>query len=152
LTSENTEEVILIASERRLIIPEGKDLSWKNSEYLFRDEKYYIPWVVREAVKRACETGSWEPEYAIHAYFKRIKEPLGKIMPEFFNGIKRNANARYGKISGNEIKYIASRFSMENRIGVLITELKAAGLMNPCFSFVLGLKEKDVTYEIHPCF
>ena len=66
-------------------------------------------------------------------------------MPEFFNGIKRNA--RYGKISGNEIKYIASRFSMENRIGVLITELKAAGLINPCFSFVLGLKEKDVTYE-----
>ncbi|MCD6457049.1 MAG: hypothetical protein J7K81_09740 [Methanophagales archaeon] len=37
LTGENAEEVILIASERRLIIPEGKDLSWKSGEYLFRD-------------------------------------------------------------------------------------------------------------------
>ena len=43
LAGENAEDVILIASERRLIIPEGKDLSWKSSEYLFRDEKYYIP-------------------------------------------------------------------------------------------------------------
>jgi len=152
LTGENAEDVILIASERQLIIPEGKDLSWKSGEYLFRDEKYYIPRVVREAAKRACETGSWEPEYAIPAYFKRIKEPLWRIMPEFFNEIKRNA--RHGKISGKEIKGIASRFKMgtEDKIGVLIAEFKAAGLINPCFSFVLGLKEKDVTYELHPCF
>ena len=152
LAGENADDVILIASERRLIIPEGKDLSWKSSEYLLRDEKYYIPWVVREAAKRGCETGSWEPEYAIHAYFKRIKEPLWGIMPEYFNEIKRNA--RYGKISGKEIKCIASRFKMgtEDKIGVLIAEFKAAGLINPCFTFVLGLKEKDVTYELHPCF
>ena len=91
LAGENADEVILIASERRLIIPEGKDLSWSNEQYLFGNEKYYIPQVVREAVKRACETGSWDPEYAIHAYFKRIKEPLGEVMPEFFTEIKRNA-------------------------------------------------------------
>ncbi|MGB7532848.1 MAG: hypothetical protein WA977_07715 [Halobacteriota archaeon] len=36
LAGENAEEVILVASERRLIIPEGKDLSWKSSEYLFK--------------------------------------------------------------------------------------------------------------------
>jgi len=152
LAGENAEDVILIASERRLIIPAGKDLSWKSSEYLFGDEKYYIPWVVREAAKRACGTGLWEPEYAIHAYFKRIKEPLWGIMPQYFNEIKRNA--RYGKISGKEIKGIASRFKMgtEDKIGVLIAEFKAAGLINPHFSFVLGLKEKDVTYELHPCF
>jgi len=105
-----------------------------------------------EAVKRACETGSWEPEYAIHAYFKKIKEPLWEIMPEFFTEIKQNA--RYGKIRANEIKCIASRFKRdtEEKIGVLIAEFKAAGLINPHFSFVLGLKEKDVTYELHPCF
>ncbi len=152
LAGENAEEVILVASERRLIIPEGKDLSWKSSEYLFKfkDEKYYIPGVVREAAKRACETGTWEPEYAIHAYFKRIKEPLGEVMPNFFAEIKRNA--QYGKIRAKEIKCIASRFDMEDRIGVLIAELKAAGLINPRFSFALGLKEKDVTYEVNPCF
>ncbi len=150
LVGENAEDAILIASERWLIIPEGKDLSWKSSEYLFRDEKYYIPQVVREAAKRGCETGSWEPEYAIHAYFKRIKEPLWGIMPEFFKEIKRNA--RYGKIRAMEIKCIASRFGMEDRTGVLIAEFKAAGLINPHFSFVLGLKEKDVTYEVNPCF
>lgn len=150
LAGKNAEDVILIASERRLIIPEGKDLSWKSSEYLFRDEEYYSPWVVREAVKRACEIGSWEPEYAIHTYFKRIKEPLWVLMPKIFAEIKQNA--RYGKIRAKEIKCIASRFGTEDRIGVLIAEFKAAGLINPCFTFVLGLKEKDVTYELHPCF
>ncbi len=151
LIGGDIDDVILIANEKRLIVPEGRDLSWKSGAVLLRNERYDLPNVIKHAVEIACRTGSWKPDLAISEYFKSIKESMWEKMPGLFAEIKRTAT--HGRISGREVKLIASRFGLTDREGVLIAELKAAGLISPCVSSSLSLevKEKDVIYEVHPC-
>ncbi|MHC1567029.1 MAG: hypothetical protein ACXQTD_04750 [Candidatus Syntropharchaeia archaeon] len=144
IAGEDTNETLLEAESLRLIIPEGNDLSWKDGRRFFGG-KYRIPNVVRFAVKRACETGLWDGTYAIKAYFKEIKEDLSELMPLVFDEIRKKAYS--GKISATEIKKIVSSFNIAEA-GVLIAELKGAGLISPLIEPGMS----DACYEIHPLF
>ena len=144
---EDISELLLIANEKRFIMPLGENLSWDSSDRFFRleDEIYTIPNVVKFAVIRALESGMWDIEHAICAYFKQIEEPLWETMPAFFNALKQHA--KYRKITPDDIKAIADSFGIGDKTGTLIAELKGSGLISP--SVKVGL---SAAYEIHPLF
>lgn len=145
---EDISELLLIANEKRFIMPRGENLSWNSSDRFFRleDEIYYtIPNVVKFAVMQALESGVWDINHAIHAYFKQIEEPLWDTMPAFFNALKQHA--KYRKITSDDIKAIADSFGIGDKTGALIAELKGSGLISPSVKVGVG-----AAYEVHPLF
>ena len=146
LFGKDTSELLLIANEKRFIMPRGENLSWDSGDRFFRlEDEITIPNVVRFAVIQALESGVWDSKHAIHAYFKQIEEPLWKTIPAFFNALKQHA--KYRKITSGDIKAIADSFGIGDKTGALIAELKGSGLISP--SVKVGLSAE---YEIHPLF
>lgn len=147
LFGKDTPELLLIANEKRFIMPLGEDLSWDSGDRFFRfeDEIYTMPNVVKFAVMQALESGVWDREYAIHAYFKKIEEPRWETMPAFFKTLKQHA--KYRKITPDDIKAIADSFGIGDKTGALIAELKGSGLISPSVKVGVG-----AAYEVHPLF
>jgi hypothetical protein len=140
LLGEDADDVLLIANQKRLLLS-SRNLYWESS-LTTASEEYKMPNVIRYAVEKACETGNWEPEYAISAYFKLIKEAFWRKMPKLFGRIKEETENE--KISAAQINEIATEFDMN--VGVLIAEMKGAGLISPCV--IPG--KREIFYEVNP--
>jgi hypothetical protein len=145
-------EILLMAEERRLILPvrTGKSSSWEDRLLITREgEVYEIPNVIRYLVREALQTGTWNPERAIMELFKDFGDPEWGQIPGLVRSIVEGAVNH--KITGDQIKRICQQLGLENRLDGLIAALKAAGIINPRLRSVPEVnREGSPIYELNP--
>ena len=129
---DDAEEILLLGYEWRLILPlrTRRTSSWEDRLLLFNPvELYEIPNIVRCLVKKACETGLWEPGVAISELFREMGDPHWNIIPRLVEKLwERSKNYR---ITAIQIKEICSGLGLGDRVDALIVELKGSGVISP---------------------
>ena len=129
---EDAEEVLILGSEWRLILPikTRRTSAWEDRLLLFGPaELYEVPNVVRYLVENASETGLWEPRVALSELFKDMGDPDWHIIPKLVEMLrKRSKNHR---ITAIQIKEICGGLGLGDRVDALIVELKGSGVISP---------------------
>ena len=139
-------DTLLLLYEERLLIPSGtsRSLAWEDRVMELKPgEVYEMPHVIRNLIKRAEETGRWDPNYAVRRYLEDVGENDAERMLELFNNVKDRALGR--RITPEQLLEAAERLNLESKIGKIISELKGGGIISPCLRNPLKLQ-----YEINP--
>ena len=152
IIKDDPEDVLLLADKWRLLLPvrTAKSAGWEDRVLVLRDgEKYEIPNLIRYLVKNALDTGKWDPEKSIIELFKKFGDPDLEQIPKLLKSIVEKATDY--KINSNQIKKICLRFGLDNRVGGLIAELKAAGIISPKLSSIPDVVgAQSPIYELNP--
>ncbi|MFP3975077.1 MAG: hypothetical protein ACLFVK_02505 [Dehalococcoidia bacterium] len=76
------EDIILIASQARMVVPLGTAPAWEDRVLMFDShETYHMPKVVRILVQMAEEEGKWQPETAEDQCLREAGEPnISKVL------------------------------------------------------------------------
>ena len=152
IAGNNPEDILLLGNRWRLLIPTRFQKSSAWEDRLLRcmpDESYELPNVILYLVRNASKTGDWDPVIAIEEAFKEIEEPSWQQMPELVSEFGKQA--RYYKISANEIIQISTLFNLTQKIDVLIAELKATGVMSPKLGSIAEVSwAGSPLYELNP--
>lgn len=152
IVGNNPEEILLLGNRWRLFIPTRfqKSSAWEDrSLRCMIDESYELPNVILYLVRTASKTGDWDPVTAIKEVFKKIEEPSWQQMPELVAEFGKQA--QYYTISAAEIAQISTRFSLADKIDVLIAELKATGIMSPKLGSIVEVSRAgSPLYELNP--
>jgi hypothetical protein len=152
ITKGDDEEVLLLSYKWRLLVPliATRTMDWENAVMVVKPgEIYKMPNIVTYLVNGALENGRWDIESAIIEFFQIIGEPSWNMMPEMVTTmINRSVGYR---INAVQIKEIAVKFGLGDRVDPLIAEMKGAGIVCPRLNLVLEmLKVKAPIYEINP--
>ena len=146
------EDVLLLADEWRLLLPirTAKSAAWEDRLLLCEPEEHFeMPHVVTYAVKEAAKTGNWNPEGAIRRLFKEMGDPDWERVPSLVGRL--GEKAENCKISAAQIGKTCAEFGLEQRVDMLIAELKASGVMSPKLgSFSETNREGSPLYELNP--
>jgi hypothetical protein len=152
IAGDRAEDVLLLSSEWRFLLPVRtlKSAAWEDRLLLCESgEKYEVPNIVRCMVKKVSQTGEWNLEQAATELFKEMDEPEWEKMPKLVERLKEQA--RDYRISAIQIKEICSELGLEDRVDVLIAELKGSGVMSPKLSSLAEVsREGAPLYEINP--
>jgi hypothetical protein len=129
---DNAEEILLLGSEWRLILPmrTRRTSSWEDRLLLCDPvELYEVPNIVRYLVERASQTGLWEPGVALFELFKEMGDPHYNIIPRLVERLgDQSENYR---ITAIQIKEICGGLGLGDRVDALIVELKGSGVISP---------------------
>ena len=152
IINESPEDILILGYGWRLLLPVraafGGD--WEDLMLTFQPEEIYqMPNVVKNLVRIARETGNWDPEKAIIQAFEAIGEPDSDKMPRL---IERMASKIKGhRVTGMQIKKICAELGLEDKVDLLLSELKACGIMSPKLSSHTDLSMKgSPIYELNP--
>jgi len=152
IIKDDPEDVLLLADKWRLLLPvrTAKSAGWEDRMLVLKDEeKYEIPNLIRYLVKNALDTGKWDPEKTIIELFKEFGDPDWEKIPGLVRSIAEKATGY--KITGNQIKEICLKSSLNNRVDGLIAELKAAGIISPKLASIPDVVgAQSPIYELNP--
>jgi len=150
--SDRAEDVLLLGSEWRLLLPVRtvKSAAWEDRLLLCKpEESYEVPNIIRYIVEGAGKTGYWDPADAIIRLFKEMGEPAWERMPKLIERLGEKAIDH--RISAAQIRKTCIELGMENRVDMLIAELKGSGVMSPKLgSFAEVNREGSPLYELNP--
>jgi hypothetical protein len=152
VVQDDAEEILLLASEWRLLLPvrTRKSSSWEDRLLVMQaGELYEIPNIVRSLAAQSLTSGTWNTETAVYEFFKESGHPFYNRMPRVVRCIfEEAANHR---ITADQIKMICSRFGLSGMVDSLIADLKAAGIMSPKLeSMPEVLRQGSPVYELNP--
>jgi hypothetical protein len=152
LVNDNAEDVILLGSQWRLLIPMRVEKSgaWEDRLLLCKPgESYELPNVIRYLVRNASKTGYWAPLRAIAEIFEEIGEPAWQQMPKLVAELGKQA--RDGQVSAAQIRQICVSVGLGDRVDALIAGLKASGVMSPKLGSIAEVSRAgSPLYELNP--
>jgi len=152
IANGDAEDVLLLASEWRLLLPVRtvKSAAWEDRLLLCKPgESYEVPNIARYLVGEATKTGRWDPERAITKIFKEMGEPNWEQIPKLVERLEEQA--RDYRVTASQIKKICSESGLGDRVDTLIAELKASGVMSPKLgSIAETARAGSPLYELNP--
>lgn len=152
VVNDKAEDVLLLGSEWRLLLPVRtvKSAAWEDRLLLCKpEESYEVPNIIRYIVEGAGKTGYWNTADAIIRLFKEMGEPAWERMPKLIERLGEKAIDH--RISAAQIRKTCIELGMENRVDMLIAELKGSGVMSPKLgSFAEVNREGSPLYELNP--
>ena len=146
---EGREEILILAVEERLLIPvrTSRSLAWEDRILrLEPGEVYEMPNVVRYLVKRANETGRWEPCHAINEYLEEIGEEERESIVDFFEKVRSRVKDRI--VDVEVLKEVLKEVGLRVELGKVIAELKGGGIISPHLR--ISIPSGIIKYEINP--
>jgi hypothetical protein len=152
MVGDNTEDVLLLGSEWRLLLSVRtlKSAAWEDRLLLCEPgESYEVPNIVRCLAEQASRTGCWEPEYAITKLFKEMGEPAWERMPKLVQELVKQSKDY--RVTAVQIKEICDGLDTGDRVDALIAELKASGVMSPKLGSIAEVSRAgSPLYELNP--
>jgi hypothetical protein len=152
VVNDKAEDVLLLGSEWRLLLPVRtvKSAAWEDRLLLCKpEESYEVPNIIRYIVEGSGKTGYWNTSDAIIRLFKEMGEPAWERMPKLIERLGEKAIDH--RISAAKIRKTCIELGMENRVDMLIAELKGSGVMSPKLgSFAEVNREGSPLYELNP--
>ena len=139
-------DLLMLLEKEKILIPlkTSKTLAWEDRILTFKPgEIYEIPHVIRYLIRKADETGEWNPDYAVKSYLKEIGEPEPEKITTFFNKVKENM--KQNKITPEILIKVSDELNLRSKIGTIIAELKGGGIISPCLRDLSQLR-----YEVNP--
>ena len=147
-----TEDVLLLASEWRLLLPvrTSKSAAWEDRVLLLESgEMYEMPNISRYLVENASHTGRWDAAYAIARLFRVMEEPRWDQMSKVIERVSEEAKDY--RVNALQIKQVCAEMGMGDRIDTLIAELKGSGVMSPRLSSLAEVAKAGAPiYELNP--
>ncbi len=143
------EDVVLFTYTYRLILPtkSGKTMAWEDRPLtLALDECYRMPLVVAEVVRRAQETGCWEPGPVIFRYFSKCCDEAASDKLKLFQRLKEKV--RNGKVTPYTFRQCVDELGLKMNIDQAIAQFKSANLISP--SLGQSVSSGRIEYEVHP--
>jgi len=152
MVKDNTEDVLLLGNEWRLILPVRtlKSATWEDRLLVAKPEELYeVPNIVRYLVEDAGKTGRWEAGRALAELFRDMGEPDWERMPKLVEEL--GEQSKDCRITAVQIKEICSKLALGNRVDALIAELKASGVMSPKLGSLVEVSRAGTPiYELNP--
>lgn len=147
------EDALLIAHGQRMLIPlrsRRGTLEWDDAVLLCQPgEDYRMPNVIRHLVGLAAETGNWSPEQAVGQSLREMGEPEWGRMSDLIRRLGEAA-VQY-RIDADQIRQVCQESKLEDRVDLIIAELKGSGVMSPKLgSMAEALTLKSPVYELNP--
>ena len=122
-------------------------MAWEDRPLtLAPDECYRMPSVVAEVVRRAQETGRWEPGPAILRYFSEGSDERATDKLKLFRRLKEKA--RNGKVTPYTFHQCVIELGLRVDIDQAIAEFKSANLISPSLGHAVS--SGRIEYEVHP--
>lgn len=149
MSEDAKEDVVLFAYTHRLLLPSKsrKTMAWEDRPLtLDADECYRMPGVVAEVVRRAQETGRWDPEPAIRRYFSEHCDERASDKLKLFRKLKDKA--RNGKVTPYIFRQCVVELGLRVDINQAIAEFKSANLISP--SLHQAVSSGRIEYEVNP--
>ena len=152
IAGANTEDVLLLGNEWRLLLPVRtlKSTAWEDRLLLCEPgELYEVPNIVRCLAKDAGRTGHWSPEHAIIKLFREMGEPDWEKMPTLVRLLGEQGKGY--RVTAAQIKMVCSELGLGDRVDALIAELKGSGVMSPKLGSVAEVSRAGMPiYELNP--
>jgi len=152
MVNGNAEDVLLLGSEWRLLLPVRtlKSAAWEDRLLVAKPEELYeVPNIVRYLVEDARKTGRWEAGRALSELFREMGEPNWEQIPKLVEELGKQS--RDYRVTAVQIKEICNELDMGDRVDMLIAELKASGVMSPKLSSIAEVsREGTPIYELNP--
>jgi len=152
IVNDNTEDILLLGNEWRLLLPVRtlKSAAWEDRLLLCEPgELYEVPNIARYLVEEATKTERWDPERAITRIFKEMGEPAWERMPKLVERLEEQAKDY--RVTASQIKKICSDLGLGDRVDMLIAELKGSGVMSPKLGSLAEVSRAGTPiYELNP--
>jgi len=152
MVNGNAEDVLLLGSEWRLLLPVRtlKSAAWEDRLLLCEPgELYEVPNIARCLVEEASKTGCWDPEHAITKLFREMGEPNWEQIPKLVEELGKQS--RDYRVTAVQIKEICNELDMGDRVDMLIAELKGSGVMSPKLGSIAEVSRAGMPiYELNP--
>jgi len=132
IVNDNTEDVLLLGNEWRLLLPVRtlKSAAWEDRLLVAEPEELYeVPNIVRYLAEDVSRTGHWNPEHAITELFREMGEPDWEQMPKMVERL--GEQSKDYRITAAQIKIVCNELGLGDRVDALIAELKGSGVMSP---------------------
>jgi len=142
-------DILLFLEKERLLLPSktSKSLAWEDRELTPKlGEEYEMPNVIIHLIKKAEETGEWNPNYAVKRYMEDIGEPEAEKILELLNRVKEKAEGK--EITPEILEEVSGKLGLRSKLGRIIAELKGGGIISPCLRRFI--QRRSVLYEINP--
>lgn len=146
---EIDEELLLLFDYYKLAVPVMSvygSLSWNMRMVMKNDLE--IPYVVRFFFRQLAEDGVSSWENAVERYFSAIGESEPEIFVRIFEEVLNRSTNHL--VCGEDIVDVAMKHSRDG--GVVIAELKGAGLISPAVGCGKFGRAKAPLYEINKFF
>jgi len=148
----DTDELLLLAYELRLIIPVKtlRTSAWEDKLLEFIDGALYeVPNIVRLLVANAKNTGCWDPGGAIKKIFEDMDVEESTGITYLVEKLCRSSECH--KISAWQIKNACKALELSQSADTIIADLKAAGIISPKLEVMSEVKQaRAPLYEINP--
>ena len=147
------EEAVLAAWHWRLLIPSSpssRTLAWEDAVVSFSPRTLYkMPPAVRRAVEQASRTGVWEPHQAVIESCPALRGQAARTVAELLRQMRLQAEEQ--RISAAALGGILKRLRLRGPLDQIILELKAAGVISPYLTSVMGtFTGKSPLYDQNP--
>jgi hypothetical protein len=153
IAKDDSEDVLFLGFELRLLLPTRSargTLEWGDAVLLPKPgEMYKMPNVAKCLVEEAIRTGRWDPGNAVAKVFMIMGESEWDKMPKLVQKLGEQSNNC--KINAIQIKRICRELDLEDKVALLIAELKGSGVMSPRLgSLTEVIREGSPIYELNP--
>jgi len=148
---EVKEDLLLFLVGERLLLPNKiwKTLAWDDRVFTPKHgEVYTVPNVVKHLVRKAEETGEWDPEYAVKNYLEEIGEREVDKITKLFRKVKEKVRMGENKLTPEVLKESLNELGFDLNIEKVIIEFKGGGIISPHLRD--SLRSKQLKYEINP--
>jgi len=142
-------EALLLLERERLLLPSetSKSLAWEDRVLIPEaGREYEMPNVIVYLIKKAEESGEWNPNYAVERCLKEAGEKEAEKVLDLFNMVKEMSER--GVVTPDILEKAAEKLSLISRIGTVIAELKGCGIISPCLRE--ATKRGTLIYEVNP--
>lgn len=168
VSKETIKETLSWAAQWRLILPSwGKhfrSLSWGDRMIISTkpEIKYEVLRVTQCLVKRAAQTGLWNPEEAVKEVFKTITDIDTALALQIVRGIAKRVHKEfrvgteeespYYFISLDQLKGIFDEIGLTERkdSDLWVIELKATDIMSPAVNLMFSTWGEKSGFELNP--
>jgi len=148
----DTDELLLLAYELRLIIPVKtlRTSAWEDRLLEFINGALYeVPNIIRHLVTNAKNTGCWDPGGAIEKIFEDMDVEESTRITYLVEELCRLSECH--KISAWQIKKACRELKLSRSPDTLIADLKAAGIISPKLKVISEVRRaRAPLYEISP--
>ena len=148
---EVKEDLLFFLVNERLLLPDKiwKTLAWDERIFMLKNgEKYFMPNVVKHLIKKAEETGEWDPEYAVEEYLREIREREKEKITTLFRRIKEKLRFRENRLTPEFLKETIDELGLDLNVEKVIIEFKGGGIISPHLGD--SIRSKQLKYEVNP--
>jgi hypothetical protein len=153
VAKDDSEDVLLLGFQLRLLVPTRSArgaLEWGDAVLLPKPgEMFKMPNVVNCLVEEAIRTGRWDPDNAVAKVFMIMGVSEWEEMPKLVQ--KLGEEAKNCKVNAIQIKRVCGELDLEDKVDLLIAELKGSGVLSPRLgSLNEVIREGSPLYELNP--